>query len=219
MNRVHLRALGSILHKGGWPLVFAGKKAEKVMIAWRVCGKWAIAMTPIAAAFVLVATGNPLVVRIQDQCDPATFNATFGPGTCTGSGQTTFDHFIGEVTNAQKAGAWHFDPSAGALAPGTGVLLANSGGETHTFTKVKDFGGGFIAPLNALSGNEKPAPECATVTMGQLIPKPPGPGNIFVEAGETEDGPTAGSAILPSGTTTKFQCCIHPWMRTELTAK
>src|ERR1051325_9972648 len=104
MNRVHLRALGSILHKGGWPLVFAGKKAEKVMIAWRVCGKWAIAMTPIAAAFVLVPTGNPLVVRIQDQCDPATFNATFGPGTCTGSGQTTFDHFIGEVTNAQKAG-------------------------------------------------------------------------------------------------------------------
>ena len=43
--------------------------------------------------------------------------------------------------------------------------------------------------------------------------------NIFVEAGETETGPTAGSSIMPSGTTTKFQCCIHPWMRTELTTK
>ena len=48
----------------------------------------------IAAAFVLVATSNPSAVRIQDQCDPASFNLAVGPGTCTGSGQTTFDHFI-----------------------------------------------------------------------------------------------------------------------------
>jgi hypothetical protein len=189
------------------------------MITWRVCGKLLIACLPVAAAFVLVATSNPLVVRIQDQCDPTTFN-NIGLGViCTANGHITFDHFIQELTNAQKVGAWHFDPSAGALAPGTALSLENRGGETHTFTKVAAFGGGFVAGLNALSGNPVPAKECATVTAGGLIPKPASASNIFVEAGETESGPTAGSSIMPSGTTTKFQCCIHPWMRTELTTK
>lgn len=189
------------------------------MIISRACGKSLIACMPVAVAFVLIAASNPFVVRIQDQCDPTTFNAAIGPGTCTGEGHITFDHFIAQLTNAQKVGAWHFDPSAGALEPATVLSLHNRGGETHTFTKVKEFGGGFIAPLNALSGNPIPAKERATVTAGGLIPKPPSASNIFVEAGETEDGPTAGSSIMPSGTTTKFQCCIHPWMRTQLTTK
>ena len=189
------------------------------MVTGKLCVKVAIAMIPITAGVVLLATNNPLVIRIQGPCDPATFNAAVGPGTCVGNGETTFAHFISELTSAQKVGSWHFDPSAGTLAPGTVLSLQNRAGETHTFTKVKEFGGGFIAPLNALSGNPVPAPECATVAMGNLVPKPPSPSNIFVEAGETEDGPTAGSAILPSGTTTKFQCCIHPWMRTELRAQ
>ncbi len=186
------------------------------MITWKLCGKVAIAMIPIAAAVVLFATENPLAIRIQDQCDPTSFNAAVGPGTCVGDGTITFSHFIAEVSAAHKVGAWHFDPAAGTLAPGTVLSLENRGGETHTFTKVKEFGGGFVAPLNALSGNPVPAPECATKTIGGLIPKPPSPSNIFVEAGETESGPTAGSSIMPSGTSTKFQCCIHPWMRTQL---
>jgi hypothetical protein len=189
------------------------------MITWKLCGKVAIAMTPIAIAVVLVATNNPLVIRIQGPCDPATFNAAVGPGTCIGNGETTFAHFIAELTSAQKVGSWHFDPAAGTLAPGTVLSLENRAGETHTFTKVKEFGGGFVAPLNALSGNPVPAPECATATMGGLIPKPESPSNIFVEALTTEVGPIAGGAILPSGTTTKFQCCIHPWMRTQLTTQ
>jgi plastocyanin len=138
-----------------------------------------------------------------------------GPGTCVGKGTITFAHFIAELMRAQKVGAWHFDPAAGTMDPGTVLSLENRSGETHTFTKVKDFGGGFVALLNALSGNPIPAPECATVTLGGLVPKPPSPSNIFVEAGETEAGPTAGRSIMPSGTTAKFQCCIHPWMRTD----
>src|SRR5260221_12193379 len=189
------------------------------MITWKLCGKAAIAMTPIAAAVVLLATSNPLVVRMQGPCDPASFNAAVGPGTCIGKGETTFAHFIAELTSAQKAGSWHFDPSAGTLAPGTVLSLENRGGEVHTFTKVKEFGGGFVAPLNALSCNPVPAPECATATIGGLIPKPESPSNIFVEAETTEVGPTAGGPILPSGTKTKFMCCIHPWMRTELTTQ
>jgi hypothetical protein len=195
------------------------QRREEYMITGKLCAKLAIAMIPIAAAVVLIGSSNPMVVRMQGPCEPASFNAAVGPGTCIGNGTITFAHFISELTNAQKVGAWHFDPSAGSLEPGTVLSLDNRGGETHTFTKVKEFGGGFVAPLNALSGNPVPAPECATATVGGLIPKPESPSNIFVEAETTEVGPIAGSAILPSGTTTKFQCCIHPWMRTELTTK
>jgi len=120
------------------------------------------------------------------------------------------------LTAAKKAGAWHYDPSAVTVGEGTVLELENRGGETHTFTKVENFGGGFVAPLNALSGNPVPAPECAIATQGGLIPKPVGPGNIFVGPGTTAMGPTAGGAVLPGGASTKFQCCIHPWMRTEV---
>src|SRR5262249_3237066 len=103
---------------------------------------------------------------------------------------------------------------------GKTLNLGNTGGETHTFTKVAKFGGGFIIPLNELSGNPVPRPECTTgaVVVANLIlqAQPAGPANIFVGAGEEEEGPTAGGPILPAGQTVKFQCCLHPWMRTEL---
>jgi hypothetical protein len=189
------------------------------MINWKVCGKATIAMIPFVAAVVVVATSNPTVIRMQGPCDPASFNAAVGPGTCIGNGTITFDHFVKELTLTQKAGSWLFSPANGELAPGTVLSLENRAGEVHTFTKVKEFGGGFIGFLNQLSGTPVPAPECASVAMGVLIPKPESPSNVFVEAETTEVGPTAGGAILPSGTTTKFQCCIHPWMRTELRTK
>ena len=89
-----------------------------------------------------------------------------------------------------------------------------AGGETHTFTLVKVFGGGFVPPLNALSGNPTPAPEC--VNPGDpTIPAPPSPKNVFVEAGAAGAFQTAG--LLPGRY--MFQCCVHPWMRVILTVK
>jgi hypothetical protein len=190
-----------------------------MVITWKLCGKVAVSLVPIAAAAVLLASSNPLVIRMQGPCDPATFNAAVGPGTCIGNGPITFPHFVAELTAAQKVGAWLFDPTSGHVAVGTVLSLENRAGETHTFTKVKEFGGGFIPFINTLSGTPVPAPECATATVGGLVPKPESPSNIFVEAETTEVGPTAGSAILPSGITTKFQCCIHPWMKMEVTVK
>jgi plastocyanin len=194
-------------------------KEGKHMNRRRLCATATLAMIFLAASVVLIAASNPRAVRIMDQCDSTTFNAAVGPGTCVGDGTITFAHFIAEVTAAQKAGAWHFDPADVNVDEGTVLTLENRGGETHTFTKVANFGGGFVAPLNALSGNPVPAPECATVTLGGLIPKPESPANIFVQAGTTAAGPTAGGSILPSGKTTRFQCCIHPWMRTEVTTR
>jgi hypothetical protein len=99
------------------------------------------------------------------------------------------------------------------LKQGDQTTIENKGGETHTFTRVQKFGGGFKAPLNGLSGNLDPAPECAQVLPdGSLAKQPESATNQFVEAGQTEAGPTAGSSALPKGMS-RWECCIHPWMR------
>ena len=165
-------------------------------------------------------------VVMRDACDPTTFNATLGPGHCIAGhhGQTLFSDFIGELHSDQIAGAWRFNPMLNAtegqfklvrldLNTGDQTTIQNAGGETHTFTRVKNFGGGFKAVLNGLTGNPDPAPECAQVLPdGTLGPQPESDTNQFVEAGNTEAGPTAGSSSLPLGTS-RWECCIHPWMR------
>jgi hypothetical protein len=147
---------------------------------------------------------------MRDACDPKTFNDLFGPGTCLPGkhGTTKYQFFIGELAADRTAGAWRFNPLFKSLNVSAGdlVVIENDGGEVHTFTKVAKFGGGFIQDLNLISGNPVPAPECLL---------PPSSTNIFVEAGTTETGPTAGTADLPVGTT-HFECCIHPWMRVNV---
>ncbi|HKG97710.1 MAG TPA: hypothetical protein VKA97_07845, partial [Pyrinomonadaceae bacterium] len=63
---------------------------------------------------------------------------------------------------------------------------------------------GFVNELNGISGNPVPAPEC--LNFGAIT---------FIPPGATEEGPTAGTGELPVGIT-RFQCCIHPWMRTVI---
>ena len=143
-------------------------------------------------------------IRLLDDCDPATFNAVLGDGACIGNGHTTFDEFIGELEETQDAHAWRNQPGNMHLNVGRETLIENRGGETHTFTPVAEFGGGFVNELNGISGNPVPAPEC--LNFGSIV---------FIPAGAVEAGPTAGGSDLPVGTT-KFQCCIHPWMRTVI---
>jgi hypothetical protein len=60
-------------------------------------------LLPLASAIALAIIGASVVayaatirtVHINDQCDPATFNAAIGPGTCTGqNGGVPFDVFL-----------------------------------------------------------------------------------------------------------------------------
>jgi hypothetical protein len=166
------------------------------------------------------------IIAMRDACDPESFNAAIGRGTCVAGhhGTTLFADFLGELRTDQVAGAWRFNPMLNAtegnfklvrldLKEGDQTTIENKGGETHTFTRVQKFGGGFKAPLNGLSGNPDPAPECAQVLPdGSLAPQPESATNQFVEAGQTEAGPTAGSSALPKGMS-RWECCIHPWMR------
>ncbi|HKR61810.1 MAG TPA: hypothetical protein VJS64_19140, partial [Pyrinomonadaceae bacterium] len=118
--------------------------------------------------------------------------------------RTTFDEFIGELEDTQDAHAWKNQPKQATLTVGRPTLIENRGGETHTFTQVAAFGGGFVNELNGISGNPVPAPEC--LNFGSIV---------FIPAGGTEEGPTAGASGMQPGTH-RFQCCIHPWMRTVI---
>ena len=141
-------------------------------------------------------------IRLYDNCEPTSFNAAFGDGTCVGSGTTTVNQFIAELTATQTATAWRNQPTYMKLHIGRPTQIENRGGEVHTFTQVAEFGGGLVPDLNNLSGNPIVAPECED--LGTVI---------FIPAGATLLGPVTGNFQLPLGVH-KFQCCIHPWMRT-----
>jgi hypothetical protein len=163
----------------------------------------------------VAATAGPSsqVFRVRDDCDPATFNAAIGPNTCVNGfdGGTTFDEFLAELQEDQEVGPWRFNPDEVRLDRGQPTRFESRGGEFHTFTRVQDFGGGVVPLLNELMGEEGTRPEC--IQGADLAP--PSNVNLYVPAGAALPGPTAGTADLPRGTT-KWQCCIHPWMRSTV---
>ena len=169
----------------------------------RLLGRLGIAAVLALVLTVVLTTGSSAVsasrqVLIRDDCDPATFNAVIGAGTCVKDGSTTFSEFVNQIIAQGRAPAWRFAPSQLSLAAGGTVEAINIGGETHTFTEVANFGGGCIGFLNGLLGLT-PVPECAGF-----------PGGAF------------GATAVPSGGTLtvtlalgvhRFECLIHPWMR------
>jgi hypothetical protein len=157
-----------------------------------------------------------LNVHIRDYCDPVTFAAIGCVRTATpvSAGVITLPGFQAELGADKSVGAWRFVPDRAKTDEGLGLMLQNLGGETHTFTRVQEFGGGFVAPLNAASGNPVPAPECAQTVNGQLVPQPPSADNIFLDGNASATGP-----LVPEGQSAKFQCCIHPWMRMTINVK
>ena len=141
-------------------------------------------------------------VNMMDACDPKTFNAALGPGTCVRNGGMKFSKFIEQLTRHHEVGAWHFAPPKIEARVGDMLVAVNRGGEVHTFTEVEEFGGGIVPLLNQLSGNPVPAPECQRLEDDD-----------FVRPGETYR-----DQVSEAGTE-MYQCCIHPWMRTVVHAR
>jgi hypothetical protein len=117
-----------------------------------------------------IAGGEQRQVQMMDACDPQSFNAALGPGTCARQGGVRFAKFLTLLGKHHKVGAWNFAPPTLNVRVGQELLAVNQGGEVHTFTEVEEFGGGFVPDLNALSGEPVPAPEgagggcCGTAT-------------------------------------------------------
>ena len=169
------------------------------------------ALSYVCAAAALttmaVAAKDVRTISVRDECDPATFNAAVGAGTCIGDGDVTFAEFLAEVPNGGHPD-WRFNNSV--TDADVAVNANNRGGEAHTFTKVAKFGGGFIDVLNT----EAPIPECAvTLPSGALIPAQTALDTII-----PPDGQNHLTTRLDRGKNL-FQCCIHPWMRSTVTRR
>jgi hypothetical protein len=159
------------------------------------------ALAAVALCLVMPGAASAAEARnigILDRCDPASFNALFGDGTCVmRNGGVPVDTFL-ERVNPKDGGhnAWRFTPGQVRLNRGQSLQLDNRGGEVHTFTEVVDFGGGFVPELNA------------TLPPGTPLAVPIGD-RRFIDAGERID------FSVPAGTH-KFECLIHPWMQTTV---
>jgi plastocyanin len=156
----------------------------------------------LAAIAASVASGAASTrgIAVLDDCEPTSFNAAIGPGTCVKDGTVTFGDFIGQLVEMGRAPAWRFAPDHATLDAGGTLVAANHGGEFHTLTEVAAFGGGCVPALNALLGLT-PVPECAIA------------GILFATG--IPAGGTLATAPLGAGTH-RFMCLIHPWMRTTV---
>lgn len=143
-----------------------------------------------------------------DECDPTTFNAALGPDFCKNIALgefTTFDQLFAEAAAGTPDPGWDFEPDTVRINEGTPLSVVDQGGEPHTFTEVKKFGGGFIPGLNA--PGEEAVSECAV-----------GFSNLAVAKTRLLQGSTIQVGELSKGTH-RFQCCIHPWMRVKVEVK
>jgi hypothetical protein len=179
----------------------------------------ALGLIAMLAAFAgTVSAKDFLDILARDQCDPATFNAGRTTPLCSGSntGSVTLAQFQAALPNGGHH-AWKFNPgpSGGHVDFAGLVRLTSDAGETHTFTQVAAFGGGFVTPLNVAVGNAPTAPECAAMVAGG--PLHATAKGVIVPADSAQFF-QAGGALLPSGIHL-YQCCIHPWMRTIITVR
>jgi plastocyanin len=153
---------------------------------------------------------SPALAQIVavDECDPITFNAALGPDFCRNvalGASTRLSDLFEKAAAGRPDPAWDFEPDTLKIKEGTLVSVTDQGGEPHTFTEVKHFGGGFIAGLNG--PRENTVPECVN-----------GFSNLAVARTRLLQGSDLKITGLSKGKH-RFQCCIHPWMRVEVEVK
>jgi hypothetical protein len=147
-------------------------------------------------------TRGPRTINISDACDSTTFN-TLGPNTCIHNGGVTLNRFLELLGRHHHVDAWHYAPGGRITAPVGSILHAlNHGGEVHTFTEVKEFGGGFLDFINQPAGTPTPAPECLALASSE-----------FISPGAFRDDPVDHPGLQ------RYQCCIHPWMRVTVAGR
>jgi plastocyanin len=152
----------------------------------------------LTVAVCLLAAGPALgadqrVVRVQDDCDPATFIAQVPPIPCVGEGRTTFNELIAEFLATGAAKRWQFSRPEFNIDAGGTITATNVGGEFHSFTEVPRFGNGCVPPLN--TGDDPPVVDCSVLATTGLNP-----------------GDSLQVTVSTPGTH-RFQCMIHPWMQ------
>ncbi|MBV8140360.1 MAG: hypothetical protein JO121_32680 [Deltaproteobacteria bacterium] len=145
-----------------------------------------------------------------DECDPATVNTATGAGPdfCKNvalGASTTLQDLLAKAAAGTPDPKWDFEPDSLTIKQGQVISVVDQGGEPHTFTEVKQFGGGFIPGLNG--PGESVVPECAGGFSALAVAK-----TRILQGSQLEViGLSKGKHL--------FQCCIHPWMRIEVDVK
>lgn len=183
--------------------------------------KWtAVGAVALAASVWMVTTlhgqarSNDANVTMMDDCSPSDPGyGPFGgcpegapfPGSNSYRGDVSLDEFfallfspLADPGHVIGHPSWRNEPSYISVRQGQKVRVTNRGGRVHTFTKVDNFGGGFVPPLN---GTMLQAPECDPATVE------------FVRYGGAQTIDNLDPGLH------KFQCCIHPWMRGTVRVK
>ena len=173
----------------------------------------AVAIIAIGAGSVPVAAdshkgesgkGHTTTVKLRDNCDPATFDAAFGPGTCAPHGPlptVPLGDFLAKLNPVDFGHPqWRNDPARVEIESEDTLKIVVRGGEFHTFTEVAKFGAGCIAPLNDALGLTTDVPTAAQC------------GAFFATTGVTPGATLKVNHLTPG--IHRFMCEIHPWMRT-----
>jgi hypothetical protein len=147
-------------------------------------------------------------VTLNDNCDPATFNAVFGDGICVPHGAAptvTLPEFFAKLNPVDFGHpAWFNRPLMLEIDADESIKVKVKGGEGHTFTELPMFGPGCVPQLNEPLGLTGPAPT---------------PEQCAVFFATTSVAANGGSTLTVSGLspgTHFFECVIHPWMRTTV---
>jgi plastocyanin len=191
------------------------RESKKQKMNWNTLSVIAaLLICPLTSAAQSNQTTPPTPVQIValDECDPTTFNADpkakvnpgLGPDFCkniTIGAFTTLQKLFDEAGKGTPDPGWDFEPDTLSIVQGTPIVVANEGGEPHTFTEVKQFGGGFIDGLN---DGQATVPECSE-----------GFKNVAVARTRILQGSRFLVGNLQKGDH-YFQCCIHPWMRVKV---
>jgi plastocyanin len=164
---------------------------------------------------------HPIQIVALDECDPESFNKDphpsttnpnpgLGPDFCKNIAlaplgfATTLQDLFKAAGNGTPDPNWDFEPDEVQVKKGSQIIVTNQGGEPHTFTEVKQFGGGFVPPLN---NGQSTVPECNDGFKNLAVARTRILQGSQLQVGELSKGEHY------------FQCCIHPWMRVTVEVK
>lgn len=173
----------------------------------RVVASAAVVLAFLASATPASAHENASEVRVvelRDRCDPASFDAAIGEGTCIPheDADVTFAEFLTQLNPVDFGhDGWRMNPDDTEITVGDSLRAVVRGGEFHTFTEVTAFGPGCISLINGRLGLTGPPPRPCDDTL-------------FATTGVAPGGSLTVSGLAPG--THLFMCFIHPWMRSEI---
>jgi hypothetical protein len=171
------------------------------------CGTQKEEMTTRKLATLIQGQPSFAQVVALDECDPATFNASTGavPDFCKNvalGACTTLANLFAKAAAGTPDPNWDFEPDNLTIKQGQFVSVVDQGGEPHTFTEVKQFGGGLIPALNG--PGETVVPERAEWFSTVAVAKT----RILQGSPLDVTGLSKGQTPVP--------VLFHPWMRIEV---